>query len=74
MDDFGVMYHSQDDAMHLLNAIKESGYEATTDWKGNLYCGIVLDWNYKAGYVDLSMPQFITKLLEKAQHITPQRP
>ena len=33
------------------------------DWKGQLYCGINLNWNYDKGYVDISIPNYVTKKL-----------
>jgi hypothetical protein len=46
----------------------------TTDWSGNLYCGITLDWNYTQGTVDLSMPGYIKKALSCFEHPIPTKP
>ena len=65
VDDFGVKYVGKEHALHLLS-ILESKYPAVaTDWNGGLYCGITLDWNYDKGYVDISMPGYIKRLLAK---------
>ena len=53
--------------------LKQSKYKLTKVWKGNLYCGITLNWNYKVGYVDISMPGYIKKKLHKYRHIFPKR-
>ena len=37
----------------------------STDWKGNLNCGIQFDWHYHKGYIDVSMPNFVQQLLQK---------
>ena len=33
-----------------------------------------MDWNFKEGYVDLSMPKYIPKLLSRLQHPHPPKP
>ena len=38
-------------------------YNTEEDWKGQLYCGITLNWNYYKGYVDISMPNYVAKKL-----------
>jgi hypothetical protein len=49
-------------------------YEASTDWAGNLYCGVSLKWDYKARTVDLSMPGYVAAVLHKFQHVPPCQP
>eukprot|EP00978_Attheya_sp_CCMP212_P010663 scaffold25948_cov32-Attheya_sp.AAC.1 len=44
------------------------------DWDGALYCDITLDWNYEEGWVDISMPGYIKKVLQKYKHEAPTRP
>ena len=63
VDDFGVKYVGKEHVDHLISCLKQSKYKLTEDWTGNLYCGISLNWNYKAGYVDISMPGYIKKKL-----------
>jgi hypothetical protein len=52
----------------------EDKYLITTDWTGTLYIGLTLAWDYKARTVDLSMPGYVTKALERFQHPPPKRP
>ena len=73
VDDFGVKYIGRDDAMHLIAALKQH-YELEIDWTGKLYCGITLDWNYEEGYVDISMPGYVIRLLTRFNHKSPTRP
>jgi hypothetical protein len=75
VDDFGVKYVGKKHADHLLNAIKKH-YQCSVDWAGDLYCGISLDWHYDTPvrYVDLSMPKYIPKLLQRYKHETPKKP
>ena len=64
VDDFGIKYQGKENAMHLINALKEN-YEIDVDWNGELYCGIKLKWNYDKGYVDSNMPGYAVKQLKK---------
>ena len=79
VNNFGVKYVGKDNALHLINALKIN-YDIETDWKGHLYCGITLDWNYKDGYVDTKMPCYAMKQSKKYKHklqkrrYTPLRP
>ena len=45
VDDFGIKYFSQEDAEHLLNALK-SAYEITVDRQGKCFYSLALDWDY----------------------------
>ena len=67
VDDFGVKYFTIDDIKHLLHAIG-CYYKYTVDWSGNHYCGLTLQWNYDAQYVDVSMPSYIPKALARFNH------
>ena len=68
VDDFGVKYIGKENAMHLINALKQE-YDAKADWKGELYCGITLKWNYEEQYVDSIMPGYYAmKQIKKYKH------
>ncbi len=67
VDDFGVKYTWQEDINHLIECIKKK-YKLTKDWDGDLYCGICLKWDYKACTLDISMPGYIPKQLQKYKH------
>ena len=74
VDDFGIKYYSKEDAEHLLQALR-TAYEITVDTEGKNFCGMTLDWNYQQSYVDISMPEYVQKALDKLQHTpstTPQ--
>ena len=73
VDDFGIKYFTKEDALHLMNALK-TNYEITIDWTGEHYCGLLLKWNYPAGYVDVSMPKYVSKFLTKQKHSAPTIP
>jgi hypothetical protein len=73
VDDFRVKYDGREHADHLIQCIKET-YELTEDWTGDLYCGIKLDWDWDARTLDILMPGYITKLLQKYKHCVPPKP
>lgn len=49
-------------------------YDVTTDYEGTDYCGLHSKWNYQAGFVDVSMNNFVNKTLQKLQHKQPRKP
>ena len=73
VDDFGIKYVGQHNLQHLLNAIKKH-YDISIDYTGSLYCGITLEWHYDEGYIDISMPGYVTKQLTKYNHPPPKKP
>jgi hypothetical protein len=70
---FGVKYEQQEDVNHLIAALKTK-YTLTKDWTGNLYCGIKLNWDYNKRTLDISMPGYIVKQLQRYKHAPPTRP
>ena len=73
VDDFGIQYHSKADADHLIHALRQF-YKITINWDGKDYCGLHLDWNYANHYVDISMPGYTHRLLDRLKHPKPPRP
>jgi len=67
VDDFGVKYFEIEDVYHLKETL-EKIYTTKIDWSGANFLGLQLDWNYDRGYVDISMPQYINKLLERISY------
>jgi hypothetical protein len=73
VDDFGVQYVHAADAQHLVDTLA-SLYEITTDWTGSKYLGLTLEWDYSARTLDISMPGYIAKALQRFSHPPPTRP
>ena len=73
VDDFGIKYHSTEDAHHLLDALRDN-YKISIDWQGTNYCGLIFKWNYDQHYVDVTMPGYIAKVLDRYQHKQPPKP
>ena len=42
VDDFGVKYEKDADAVHLMSILKNNYEKVTEDWTGGLYAGITL--------------------------------
>eukprot|EP00804_Cyclotella_cryptica_P006569 CCRYP_021175-RA/>CCRYP_021175-RA protein AED:0.46 eAED:0.46 QI:0/-1/0/1/-1/1/1/0/211 len=73
VDNFGVEYIGEHHAHHLCDTIKEF-YDLTENWKGDLYAGINLAWNYSNRTCCLSMDDYIETVLTKYNHQRPKRP
>ena len=67
VDDFGIKFWSKEDADHLCNSIG-ANFRYTVDKEGKNCCGLQLDWNYKLGYADASMPKAIPAALKKLNY------
>ena len=74
VDDFGVKYTRQKDTKHLLGVLEKESTAVSKYWEGALYCGITLEWNYEGSWLEISMPGYIKKVLQKYKHETPPRP
>ena len=70
VDDFGINYMDKKDARHSVAALS-SEYKITTDWTGNKFLGLDLDWDYTNGTVNLSIPGYIKKSLQSFPHPAP---
>jgi hypothetical protein len=68
---FGIKYTNLNNAVRLLTDLEEM-YTVTTDWTGSLYLAMTLNWDYIHSTVDICMPGYVAKALERFQH-TPTR-
>ena len=73
VDDFGIKYFTNEDIEHLITTLQEH-YIITIDRKGENYCGLHFDWQYDKNYVDVNMPGYIEKALNKYGHTAPKKP
>ena len=73
VDDFGIKYFDKKDTDHLFNALSQN-YKFSINWTGNAYCGLSLGWNYTEDWVDISMPNYIKKALQKFQYTSKKYP
>jgi hypothetical protein len=73
VDDFTVKYVGKHHAEHLRNALLRT-YELTTDWTATVYSGMTFKWDYNKRICDISMPGYVSNVLSKFQHDSPQAP
>jgi hypothetical protein len=73
VNDSEMKYINKEDVNHLIKCLKQK-YKLTKDWDGNFYCGIKLNWNYNNCMLDIPMPGYIIKQLQKYKHIMPVKP
>jgi hypothetical protein len=74
MDNFDIKYIGDEHLKHLFAALWTETYKFFEDWKGDLYCGISLAWNYNKRYVDIAMPTYVAKQLLGYEHPHPTKP
>ena len=65
-----VHYINKDDALHLEKPLSDY-YPMKSDWKGDQYIGIDLNWDYPKRTVKLSMKGYVNKALLQFQHLKP---
>ena len=77
VDDFGIDYVGKRHALHL-KFVLEKHYDITVNWKGGLYYGINLEWNYNPVHanctVRLTMDGYISNFRVKFNHADPRKP
>ena len=59
-----MKYWSKKDTNYLYNAIG-TNFRFTVDIERKDYYILSLKWNYKLGYVDIPMPKYASKTLQK---------
>jgi len=67
VDDFEVKYLDKQYVQHLIDALRAM-YMITVDWRGKHFLGLMLEWDYEAGHVTISMPGYIRQALHKFKH------
>ena len=73
VDNFGVNVFDKFDLNHLIDSLQKH-YKIFTYYSGKNYCGLTLAWNYKDGYVNVSMSGYVHKMLQKIQHNSSTNP
>jgi hypothetical protein len=67
VDDFGIKYTSRPEIDRFLSILQQK-YEIKTDWTGTRYCGLTLDWDYTKRTLDISMPGYVERALQRFTH------
>jgi hypothetical protein len=71
VEDFAVKYVGKSYAEHLRNALLRT-HEITTDWTATVYSGMTLKWDCDKSACDISMPGYVSNILNKFQHDAPK--
>jgi hypothetical protein len=71
--DFGIKVTNIANFEHLKMALEEH-FTVAVNYKGSLFCGVKLTWDYARCHVDCSMPRYIATTLKKYQHAMPTIP
>ena len=58
-----MKYWSKNDADYLYNSMG-ANFRHTANKEGSNYYGLNLKWNYTLGYIDTSVPKYISKTLK----------
>jgi hypothetical protein len=67
VDDFLIKFKERQSADHLLNSLREL-YKITTDFSPTLkYVGITLRRNRRKRYIDMSIPGYVKKAMQRFQ-------
>ena len=72
VDNFGICHQRQEDADHLVNALKQC-CPIKTDWSESHHCGVDLDWNHDNRTLKTSMKNCIKRALLQFQPPAPAR-
>jgi hypothetical protein len=72
VDDFAVKYTREQDANHLISAIKEH-YKMTIDKSATKYIGLTIEWDYENRKVHTSMLGYLSKAFVRLKHETPHK-
>jgi len=67
VDDFAVKYTREQDAKHLISALKEN-YEITIDKTAMKYIGLTIEWDYGNWKVHTPMPGYLSKAFVRFKH------
>jgi hypothetical protein len=73
VDDFAVKYVGKHHAEHLWNTLLRT-YGLTNDLMATVYSGMTLKWDYDKRTCDISLPGFVSNVLNKFQHDAPKHP
>jgi len=72
VDDFAIKYTKKEDAQHLIDAL-EKDYTISTDWDATKYIGLTINWDYVIRNVNIHMPGYLSKAMQRFKHPTPAK-
>ena len=65
VDDFGISYSNFTNVQRLQKVLASAGYEYTVDAEAEKYCGFTMKRNWSEKYIDMYMPEYVPKALER---------
>ena len=68
VDDFAVKHKGAAGKEHLLATLTDAGYKLTVDHAGSKFVGLNVVYNRQERYIDISMPDYVPKLLQRFAH------
>jgi hypothetical protein len=68
VDDFAVKYLKDDSLNHLVNTLKDAGYELSVDLKASKFCGLDIKYNKREGWIEISCKGYVDKVLHRFRH------
>ena len=68
VDDFAVKHFGKAAKDHLIATLTDAAYVMKIDHTGSKFVGLTVDYNKQAGYIDISMPDYIPKILARFPH------
>jgi hypothetical protein len=74
VDDFPIKYTREEDALYLLDTLRNAGYRLKTDWDATKALGLSLLWDYDKRTVQVSMPGYCEKALKRFGVVRSDRP
>ena len=72
VDDFTVKYTREQDANHLISALKEN-YEIMIDQSATKHIGLTIGWDYENEKVHTLMPGYLSKAFVRFKHEMPHK-
>ena len=70
VDDFAIKHTGPDSKQHLIDTLTNAGYSLTIDHKGKKFVGLTIDYNRRERYLEISMPEYVPKILARFSHRT----
>ena len=67
-----MLYVGKENFNHLVLMLKYL-YKITVDENGEKILGLTIKWNYNKGWVDISMPGYVKRALNRFKHIAGRR-
>ena len=72
VNNFAVKYVSQDDADHLINAVRKY-FPMTVDKEATKYIGLTIEWDYESRKAYIHMSGYLQKAFTRFKYEAPEK-